>query len=202
MKGIRVQEIKTMVVFAGEEGTCKSLLKGLQEGYYVTIPAWLKSHDIGTAYAVINISFERAKIVFGKCKLPSFVFTHLIEDNSICSELWETVDCCVLYDKGSNPYVKKEETSEWKFESGTEGRYTVIGSKFQYSVSASMFEAVRAMLYDRLVQIEVSEKKHGRNVDADYLLDYSIYRVGMTAYLRRKAINNNIINKINQHGSN
>lgn len=202
MKGIRIQEIKTMAVFTGDESTCKSLLKGLQEGYYVTIPAWLKAHDIGTAYAVINISFEKAKIVFGKCKLPSFVFTHLIGNKEMSSEYWETADCCVPYNKRNNPYVKKEETDGWKDESGTKDSYTVIGSKFQYSVSASMLEAVRAMLYDRLVQIEVSEGKHGRNVDADYLLDYSIYRVGMTAYLRRKAINNNIINNINQYGGN
>lgn len=191
-----------MAVFAGDEGTCKSLLEGLQEGYYVVIPARLMAHDTRTAYAVINISFEYAKRVFGKCKLPFFVFTHLIGNKEMSNEYWGTVDCCVPYNKRNNPYVKKEETCEWIDESGTKDRYTVIGNMFHYSVSATVFENVRTMIYDRLTQIVASGRKRGRNINAYYLLDSSINRIGIDAYLRRKAINNNIIKKINQHGNN
>ena len=68
-------------------------------------------------------------------------------------------------------------------------------------MSASMLESIREMLKDRLLQIVASEERNGRNVSANDLLDFSIFRVGMAAYLRRMAINYNIINNINQYGS-
>lgn len=192
-----------MVIFVGDKGTCIPLLKDLQEGYYVTIPAELKQQlDKEKANAVINISLDNAKRILGMYKQPSFIFTHLSDNNETESEYWEIENVHAPYDKRKNLYVKKEDTCGWKDESGIRGCYAVIGNLFECSVKASMFEAVRAMLYDRLSQIVASEERNGRNVSANDLLDFSIFRVGMAAHLRRKTINNNIINNISQHGSN
>lgn len=197
-----IQSILTMAVFVGGEYTCIPLLKDLREGYYVTIPAKLKSYDKENGYAVVNISLESAKRILGMYKLPSFIFTHLSDNKETESEYWEMANVHAPYDKRNNLYVKKEDTCEWEDESGKRDCYSVIGNKFHYSVSASMFESIREMLKDRLSQIVASEERNGRNVSANDLLNFSIFRVGMAAYLRRKTINNNIINNISQHGSN
>lgn len=196
-----IQSIQTMAVFVGEECTCIPMLKDLREGYYVTMPAKLKQHDREKGYAVVNISLENAKRIFGMYKLPSFIFIHFSDNNETESEYWEIENVHAPYDKRNNLYVKKENTCEWKDESGKMGCYSVIGNEFQYSVSVSMLDNIRAMLKDRLLQIVASEERNGRNVSANDLLDFSISRVGMAAYLRRKAINYNIINNINQYGS-
>ena len=196
-----IQSILTMAVFVGGEYTCIPLLKDLREGFYVAIPAKLKSYDKENGYAVVNISLESAKRILGMYKLPSFIFTHLSDNNETESEYWEIENIHAPYNKRDNLYVKKEDTCEWKDESGTRGYYAVIGNLFEYSIKASLFEAVRTMLSDRLLQIVASEERYGKKVSANSLLYFSIFRVGMAAYLRRMAINYNIINNINQYGS-
>lgn len=195
------QAIKAMVIFIGDMGTCISSLKNLQEGYYVTIPAEPKQHDRENGYAVANISLENTKRVHEIYKLPSFISTHLSDNNEKESEYREIKNIHTPYNKRDNLYVKKEDTCEWKDESETRAFYAVIGNLFEYSIKASLFETIRKMLYDRLSQIVASEERSERNVSANDLLEFSISRVGIAAYLRKMTINYNIINKINQYGS-
>lgn len=197
--------IKTIAVFTGEnpnsqqatsafnKKTNHSLLKDLKEGNYVIVPAIGKFGNAEHPYAVLNISIDTAAILCGKYEQTSFVFSTLQDNGTIHSEYWEKANTELPYNKDTNNYVKKDETDTWEDKSDASDYYTVIGNKFKYSIPFSIFENVNRQISRNLKDIVEYEMRKGYPITESQLLDFSMNKVGMAAYLRRKAINKDVV---------
>lgn len=60
-------------------------------------------------FAVLNISIDDAKKLFGQYKRSSFVFSEFLDHDTIRSVFWEKENTDIPYHKKDNGYVNKEE---------------------------------------------------------------------------------------------
>ena len=198
---IRFKAIKTIVVLTAENPKdTKSnhpLLNDIKEGGYAYVSTMGKLGNLEKLYAVFNMSVETAKMLCGRYRQTSFVFTQFQEDGTIHSEYWEKQIVEALYHKGRNDYVKKEACDG--VQQATDG-FTVHGSQFKYHIPFCVLESVNRLFTGNIQRIIEAERKRGNDaIDEEKLLDFAIYRVGMPPYLRRKAIINGFYD--NQSGA-
>ena len=200
-RGGGLKGIKTIVVLTAENPDSqaasrqfnkkanRSLLKDIKDGGYAYVPAEGRFGNVERPYAVFNMSIDAAKYYCGKYQQTSFIITMLSNDNKVHSEYWEKANTDMPYSKHNNDYVKKDECDEWVDMSDATDYFTVIGGKFKYSIPFSIFESTSRLFTDNIKRMIVSESRKNKVVLTENdILDFSINRVGMSAYLRRKAI--------------
>ena len=165
------------------------LLKDIKDGGYAYVPAKGRFGNLEKPYAVFNMSIDAAKYYCGKYQQTSFVVTSLLDAGGVHSEYWEKSDEMMPYNKQTNDYIKKDECDEWIDMADVTDNFTVIGDKFKYSKPFSIFESVNELFCGNIQEMINDELARGGKVlNENAILDFAINRIGMPAYLRRKAI--------------
>lgn len=195
--------IKTIVVFTSENPDSqptspqvnkklrKRLLTNIKQGGYAFVPAIGQFGNAEHPYAVFNMSVDTAKILSGKYQQTSFVYSQLNDDGSIHSEYWEKADTTMPYDKNTNDYVVKDQSDEWDDMSDAEDCFTIVGKKFKYSIPFKIFENIRNKIANNAIKLVEQERKEWKStINEDRLISSTIYQVGISPYLWRKALTN------------
>lgn len=179
---------KTMAILTAENSDTKqtpkqnkkfneSLLKDLEAGHYVAIPAKGKFDNVENSYSVLNITQDVASNLSGKYQQTSFVFS-INNNGEITNEYWEKADPEKPWDKRVNPYIKKDEEKSVIKLDDADNYYTQIG-KLKLTVPFSYFESVE----ENLDKLNINES----------MIEYSM-KPGLSAYIWRGAIYKGIAN--------
>lgn len=201
-KGKRgLNAIKTIVVFTSENPDSqpsssqfnkkvrKSLLSDIKLGGYAFVPAIGQFGNREHPYAVFNMSIDTAKVLSGKYQQTSFVYSQLEDDGHIHSEYWEKRDSGLPYDSKKNDYIMKDESDEWRDMADSEDYFTIVGKHFKYSIPFSIFEDKNRLIYNNAIKLVEQEKtKWNSQINEDALINATIYKVGISPYLWRKAL--------------
>lgn len=198
--------IKTMVVFTSENPNSqqassqfnkkarKSLLVDIKQGGYAYVPAIGQFGNAEHPYVVFNMSIDTAKKLNGKYQQTSFVFSELKDDGTLHSEYWEKSDSTLPYNHKTNDYVMKDESDTWTDMSEAEDYFTIVGKKFKYQIPFSIFEKTNRIISNNAIKLVEQERtRWNSSITIDKLIESTIYNVGYSPYLCRKALIKGII---------
>lgn len=166
----------------------KSLSDTLKSLHYAFVPQI--GHFGGNderSYFIFNIGLRELMFYAGLYEQTSFFFCTLQPDGEVLSQYWEKQDIAKKLSK-DNPYVMKEETTDWIDASNAEN-YSVIGKHFKYTIPLSIFEEV-----DRAITEWKVSPVRGDNGDS--YVDMSITGVGYTPAMCRKGIYEHILRSV------
>ena len=172
----------------------RSILNDIKNNHYIYVPTIGKiGRTTERLYAVFNMSVGTAKKICGLYQQTSFVFTQLFNDSDTHSEYWEIENDSLPYHKTNNKYVKKGECD--KKINVNVCDYSIVGNKYNYRIPSKILESVNKIISINIQRILDEEKKRGTGTNnALGLLDFTIYRVGLSPYLWRRAITRGFYN--------
>ena len=166
----------------------RSPLSIIKSGGYACVPAMENFGNFYHPYAIFNMSIDTAKKICGKHQQASFVFSVLNEKGMIHSEYYSKQDPTLPYNKQANDYIKNDECDTWEDMSNADGSFTVIGKEFKYTIPYKTLYAINDAICENLKRMVSVEKHRGNHsITEESALEYTIYGVGLSPYLWRKA---------------
>lgn len=181
--------IKSIVIFTAEESN--SLTNLLENAGYAFVPVTGEyNSNQDNLYAVFNLSLNSALYLCKHCQLTSLVWNRLNNDGAIYSRYWELNDSSAPYHKKENGFIAKQ---EWTTQYNADDDFAFTEKTIKYSIPCSVLKTLNYKIGKNLKEIVEQEKARGvTTINEDNLLDFAMNRTGLSSFLYRKAIYNNI----------
>ena len=164
----------------------KSLSNYLKSANYVFVKQ--EGHFGGNdenSYFVFNIGLDTLKYYAGLFEQTSFIFGKF-DGEEVVSYYYEKEDISKPYSKRLNDYIEKDKTTSF-VDASDDSDYSIIGNKFKYRLPFSIFESVSDSIFNSFNNID-------RKEDINYILEFTINRVGSSPYNYRKKIYKDMLN--------